>query len=79
MDENPWKVESIYDFSCLKCPECNFYNKEETFFKEHAIGNHPLSFVLFGKRCEEKFDENLISRDCSKNTISQNQKDPLKV
>ena len=23
-DKNPWKVESVQAFSCLKCPECSF-------------------------------------------------------
>ena len=44
---NPWKVESIQDFSCLKCPECIFFTKEENYFENHAIENHPLSSILF--------------------------------
>ena len=48
MEPNPWKVTSIQDFSCLKCPECDFYTKEENYFENHAISNHPLSSVLFG-------------------------------
>ena len=49
MTANPWQVESIQDFSCLKCPECGFDTKEENLFENHATENHPLSFVLFGK------------------------------
>ena len=49
MDENPWQVESLQDFSYLKCPECSFDAKEEEVFEYHATENHPLSFVFFGK------------------------------
>ena len=45
--KNPWEVESIQDFSCLKCPECVFFTKEENDFENHAVANHPLSAMLF--------------------------------
>jgi hypothetical protein len=45
--KNPWKVESIKEFSCLKCPECVFFTKEENDFENHAVENHPLSSELF--------------------------------
>ena len=47
--ENPWKVESIQNFSYLKCPECTFFTKEEKDFEIHAVANHPLSAALFDK------------------------------
>ena len=47
---NPWLVESIQAFSCLKCPECEFHTKKDTVFENHATENHPLSFVLFSKK-----------------------------
>ena len=47
--ENPWKVESIQNFSCLKCPECTFFTREEKDFEIHAVKNHPLSAALFDK------------------------------
>ena len=49
MNPNPWHVDSIQEYSCLKCPECMFFTKEEFNFKDHATENHPLSFMLFGK------------------------------
>ena len=49
MNTNPWQVENIWAFSCLKCPECEFYSKEEDYFQSHAMANHPGSAVLFGK------------------------------
>ena len=53
-DNNPWKVESIEAFYFLKCPECNFFTKEDKTFYNHAVENHSLSFVLFGKPAKNK-------------------------
>ena len=50
VQKNPWKVESIQDFSCLKCPECAFFTKKENYFENHAIKKHPLSAVLFDEK-----------------------------
>ena len=47
MTGNPWQVESILAFYCLKCPECEFNSKEENNFIRHAEEYHPLSYVLF--------------------------------
>ena len=52
MNTNPWQVDSIEAFSCLKCPECNFYSRDENYFKDHAMANHPCSVVFFGKHEE---------------------------
>ena len=49
MENNPWRVESIQDFSCLKCPECAYFTKDESYFEVHAIETHPLSAILFDK------------------------------
>ena len=54
MNFNPWQVEGIQAFSYLNCPECTFKTKEEPNFQHHAIQNHPMSFVLFGKRIKEE-------------------------
>ena len=48
MTVNPWQVDSVQEFSFLKCPECKFETKEEYIFQNHAVLNHPLSIVLFG-------------------------------
>ena len=47
MTKNPWIVESLEAFACLKCPECVFHTKEENNFQDHAVKHHPLSLVLF--------------------------------
>ena len=61
MDINPWRVDSILEFSFLKCPECTFNTKEEDTFQYHATENHPLSFVLFGKTLNE--DDNNLDQE----------------
>ena len=47
-DFNPWDVDSLEAFACLKCPECDFDAKFEGPFQNHAVENHPLSCVFFG-------------------------------
>ena len=59
MDTNPWQVDSIQEFYFLKCPECSFDTKEEKYFHEHALQNHPLSIVFFGTKPEELFEANI--------------------
>ena len=58
MDTNPWQVDSIQAFYFLKCPECSFDTKEENYFHEHALQNHPLSIVFFGTKSEELYEAN---------------------
>ena len=53
---NPWQVDSVQAFVCLKCPECTFDAKTGEVFRDHALENHPLSFVLFGKTLKEEGD-----------------------
>ena len=65
LDKNPWKVESIQEFSCLKCPECFFFTKEQNYFEDHAIANHPLSAILFDEtmssyEIEDNFKEEVL-------------------
>ena len=72
MDGNPWLVESLQDFSFLKCPECTFDTQEEGTFEDHATENHPLSFVLFGKTVKEEIHDPLFQDqkpDIIENTI----------
>ena len=53
MDYNPWNVDSIHEFYFLNCPECPFLAKDESYFQDHALKKHPLSFVLFGKSIQD--------------------------
>ena len=61
--DNPWQVQSIEDFACLKCPECVFFCKEEHFFRDHALENHPKSFELFWEEFEEETKTNHMFND----------------
>ena len=59
MANNPWHVDSVKDFLSFKCPECIFDVKEEDLFLDHALDNHPKSFVIFSKASkEDEIDEN---------------------
>ena len=66
MSSNPWLVESILEFYTLECPECDFTNKNETDFQNHAIENHPLSFAFFGKSEDITIEDNEIFDDFKK-------------
>ena len=76
MDGNPWQVDSLQDFLCLKCPECTFDTQEEDIFQEHAVGNHPLSYVFF--RTVKMEGENLTIEECfDQNADNIGEIDPL--
>ena len=53
-------------------PECLFDTKEKTCFQNHAIENHPLSHVLFGKKGNNlvilDFDPNGFDSKLNKNS-----------
>ena len=57
VQKNPWNVESIQDFSCLKCPECAFFTKEENYFENHAIKKHLLSAVFFDEKSSHEIED----------------------
>ena len=78
MKENPWLVDSIQAFGCLKCPECDFDSKEQLYFRNHALENHPLCYVLFHKKDlddsidqqnMELWNESLKNHDLKKSQI----------
>ena len=41
--ENPWKVESLYEFQYFKCPSCEFEDGKKQDFLNHAYEYHPES------------------------------------
>ena len=61
MSVNPWLVENIQTFSFLNCPECSFKTKTEDMFENHAVGNHPLSCMLFEKSTKTMIKEEPMS------------------
>ena len=78
MEINPWKVDSLEAFTCLKCPECAFFSKEESNFRNHATENHQLSSELFEQldsqsalyHKENSIKENISAADVSKQSNS---------
>ena len=46
-DQNPWIVENIEAFSFYCCPECDFKQKDEDYFKRHAMDSHNKSKIFF--------------------------------
>ena len=54
IQDSSFNTSCIQAFYCLKCPECEYNTIDENYFEDHAIENHPLSFVLFNKQFEQK-------------------------
>ena len=68
--DNPWYVDSIEAFACLKCPECVFNTKENKVFQNHAVENHPMSHFLFGTP-KSKSDTNIVVLNYDPNDIEK--------
>ena len=69
MSINPWVVDNIQAFYFLKCPECNFINKEESTFQDHAVENHPLSSAFYGES-DKTIEKIGIFDDCNEENES---------
>ena len=52
-ETNPWLVENISVFLKYCCPECDFNDPKLETFTNHALENHSLSSLLFGKSMKE--------------------------
>ena len=75
MESNPWQVNSIDAFNCLKCPECMFFSQEELDFKDHAVKNHPMSNVFFDKFDSNSFIDPAMIKEELCDTISKGNSD----
>ena len=71
MNSNPWQVDSIQAFNCLKCPECMFFSQEELDFKDHAVKNHPMSNAFFNKFDSNSFIDPAMIKEELCDTISK--------
>ena len=38
--DNPWNIQSIYEFQYFNCPSCIFKNRSKQEFINHAFENH---------------------------------------
>ena len=75
MESNPWQVNSIDAFNCLKCPECMFFSQEELDFKDHAVKNHPMSNAFFDKFDSNSFIDPAMIKEELCDTISKGNSD----
>ena len=41
--ENPWNIQSIYEFQYFNCPTCVFKDQSKQEFVNHAYETHPNS------------------------------------
>ena len=42
-EENPWNIETLYDFLFFNCPSCTYKNNSKQKFVDHAVQLHPES------------------------------------
>ena len=47
--ENPWHVESLYEYQYFNCPSCSFKNPSKQDFVDHTFDIHPESVENFKK------------------------------
>ena len=73
MSFNPWAVDNIQEFYFLQCPECNYIDKEENSFQDHAVENHPLSVAFYGDS-DDTIEKIGIFDECKKENETD---DPL--
>ena len=43
--DNPWNINSIYEFQYFNCPTCSYKNQSKQEFVNHAYRDHPDSVV----------------------------------
>ena len=52
VNENPWEVESIYEFYYFNCPTCSYKHCSKQDFVNHVIEIHPESVDSLKKICD---------------------------
>ena len=55
--ENPWNIQSIYDFQFFNCPSCIFKNHSKQEFFSHAYQFHPESIEYFQNINDESLND----------------------
>ena len=48
-EENPWNVDSLYQFQFYNCPSCYFFNSSKQEFVDHVCRSHPDSIPYLKK------------------------------
>ena len=52
-EENPWNVDSLYQFQFYNCPSCYFFNSSKQEFVDHVCKSHPDSIPYLKKIKDE--------------------------
>ena len=55
--ENPWNIQSIYEFQFFNCPSCIFKNHSKQEFFSHAYQFHPESIEYFKNINDESLND----------------------
>ena len=58
--ENPWDVQSLYDFQYFNCPTCSFKNPSKYDFVHHTFKTHPESVDYLRKISDGSFPGSFI-------------------
>ena len=80
--ENPWHIQSIYDFQYFNCPSCIFKNHSKQEFINHIYGIHPdyiyhLSNVKDNSLSDVVFPDDLIKEIKEEPFFEDSYEDPL--
>ena len=82
-EENPWDVETLYEFQYFNCPTCSYINTSKQNFVIHAYDMHPESQNYFKKISDHdsfsdvllpwNFESELQFTDRLKNEVNENE------
>ena len=55
--ENPWDVQSLYEFQYFNCPTCSYKNPSKYDFVYHTFNTHPESVDYLRKISDGSFND----------------------
>ena len=67
--ENPWNIQSIYEFQFFICPSCIFKNHSKQEFINHAYEYHPESIEYFKNINDESLNDIVFPSELDMNLI----------
>ena len=86
--DNPWHIQSIYDFQYFNCPSCIFKNPSKQEFVNHVYNIHP-NFIDHLFNVKDNSLEDIVFpnieiidpslRKCIQNTPSLRKNRPLPI
>ena len=90
MDQNPWDVSSIFDFTYFNCPECDTKSQQKQEFINHAFAKHKKALEGFQNVTDGSLDDVIVptrikKEDFVEPAIEENEtkelvkKDPTKI